>query len=1288
MQLLFYQLLTNLNYNEMKNNNSFFKTLFVLAFMLTSSSGIFAQIYWTGAVTLTDGQTISDNIVLAGHTTVTITSGTAYLSGTISGNFAFIKNGAGSIRLTGNSTATGTSFVIVAGSLYLGNNGTTGSVAASNIVVQSGATLRFARSNDITYSGVISGAGNVTCWGGTTTNKVILTGANTYTGQTYVQYGILQIGDGTSTTASIGSTSDVVVNANRTLRFEPGNSMTFSKDISGAGNVEYLGSLLKSLYLTGNNTYSGTTTIEGTGDLYIGDGGTTGNIAGNVIIQSNGYLNFNRSDEYTFAGNISGAGAVYKYSSGKTILTGANTYTGQTFISVGTLQVGNGISTTATIGSTSNVRVNSTLRFEPGSNMTFSKVISGAGNVQYLGAISKPLYLIGNNTYTGTTTIDGDLYIGNGGTTGNIAGDVIIQSGYLNFSRSDEYTFSKNISGVGVVYKYSSGKTILTGTNTYTGNTYIVGGTLQVGNGTSGSIANTLSVSISSSAILRFEPGENMTFSKVISGAGNVQYLGYSSGTLTFNTAHTYTGGTYIDGTNATLALGASGSIASSDGVVFLSNTAKLSISGNKTIKNLNASNSYTNAEVVLGSNTLTIGTSAASADGGGDFNGIFTGTGGVTKTGTATFAINNNANTATGVFAHNQGEVVLVGTWAGNYNQAAGTALTVSGNPTIGGALTLAGGNINMNLTTATPSKISVTGAVSASGTNTLNITANDINNCVLIQAASGIPNTIPYTVNLPTLYSHLSATGTQLLFSASTQPIMPEITAAALPNGIIGTAYSETLTAVGMAPITWSFEGGSLPAGISIASNGVISGTPTVAGTFTFTVKATNSFGNDAKGFSITVANNVIAPTITTNTLLGGTVGVSYSENLVAEGTSPITWALESGNLPGGLSIAPSGVISGTPTASGTFNFTVKAANSAGSDTKALSITINTIPVIITETLPDGTVETPYSQTLAAEGTTPIIWSLFAGTLPDGLTLAGSGVIAGTPAAEGTFNFTVKAENNFGTDTKALSIKINSNIQPPRIITETLPGSATETPYSQTLAAEGTAPVTWSLESGNLPNGLNLYGSGEISGTPQAAGTFNFTVKATNSAGSDVKGFSIIVVNNVIAPTITTNTLPDGIVGGSYSENLVAEGTSPITWALESGNLPGGLNLYATGEISGTPITNGTFNFAVKATNSAGNDVKNLSISIVTTGIAETEMSNIKVYPNPTKGEIRIQNYKLQEGDYTIFNVAGQAVGLGFKPDHQPNRNSETTIDISHLPAGIYYLKINNDVVKIIKN
>jgi hypothetical protein len=331
--------------------------------------------------------------------------------------------------------------------------------------------------------------------------------------------------------------------------------------------------------------------------------------------------------------------------------------------------------------------------------------------------------------------------------------------------------------------------------------------------------------------------------------------------------------------------------------------------------------------------------------------------------------------------------------------------------------------------------------------------------------------------------------------------------------------------------------------------------------------------------------------SPTITTASLPDGKTGVSYSQTLSATGFTlsfggSTAWSKIEGNLPPGLSLSSSGVISGTPTTGGTFNFTVKAARTlpAESASKALSLTIWPPPVITTTSLPDGLADTSYNQTLAATGLGPISWST-SDSLPAGLSLTPAGVLSGVPTIPGTFGFTVKAANGCLPDTtKTFSLGIRG------IITDSLPNARTNTAYSQMLESGGSVSPTWSLESGNLPPGLTLgANNGMISGKPTDTGTFRFTMKASyGKSGSATKELFIVVDGSISDNllTITTTSLPNGAVGTSYNQKLTAEGSKPRKWGLASGILPPGLTINTTtGAISGKPTATGTFRFTVIA-------------------------------------------------------------------------------------------------------
>jgi hypothetical protein len=465
------------------------------------------------------------------------------------------------------------------------------------------------------------------------------------------------------------------------------------------------------------------------------------------------------------------------------------------------------------------------------------------------------------------------------------------------------------------------------------------------------------------------------------------------------------------------------------------------------------------------------------------------------------------------------------------------------------------------------------------------------------------------------------------QQQLSITINPIPLKITTTTLPNGVVGTAYSATLQSTGgTGAITWSVSVGTLPSALSLnAATGAITGTPTTAGTSNFTVTATDS-GTPPQvvnqALSITI-NPLLA--ITTTSLANGVVNTAYSASLQATGgVAPITWSVTSGTLPPALTLSSSGAISGTPTTAGTSNFTVTATDSGTpqqSKSQPLSITINPLLSITTTSLPNGTVNSIYSATLQSSGgVAPITWS-YSGTLPAGLTLSSSGVFSGTPTASGTFSFTVTATDS-GTPQQAKSQQLSITINPVLSITTTsLPAGTVGTAYNQSINTNGgTPPITWSVTSGALPPGLTLSASGAISGTATAYGSYVFTVTATDSSNptQSVSQQLTIVINNVPL-SITTTSLPNGVVGVSYSASVVASGgTTPYTWSLTAGTLPAGLTLNtSTGAITGTPTTVGTSSFTVTVTDSTTptpqTQSQPLSISIVSVlAITTTSLPN----------------------------------------------------------------------------
>ena len=420
--------------------------------------------------------------------------------------------------------------------------------------------------------------------------------------------------------------------------------------------------------------------------------------------------------------------------------------------------------------------------------------------------------------------------------------------------------------------------------------------------------------------------------------------------------------------------------------------------------------------------------------------------------------------------------------------------------------------------------------------------------------------------------------------------------------PAGVVGVAYSSTLTASGgTGALKWSMASGTMPSGLSFNSaTGVISGTPTATGSSTFTVQAVDS--SDVP-FTVQATRTIVVTATTaalalTGTPPGGTVGVAYATALVGTGgTAPYSFSIVSGTLPAGLALTGStGVIAGTPTVAGTATFTAQVQDAAGLNASAIfSITIvngaGTL-TLTTATLPNGTVGLPYSATIGVSGgTAPYACVFTAGTLPAGLALNGC-VVSGTPTVATTSNLVVKATDSANPAATGSGPEAITIVAAPALVISSPQGGTVGTPYTGTIGVTGgIAPYSCAITAGSLPAGLSLSGC-VISGTPTMAGTSNLTIKATDSGNPVTTGIGPITL--VIAPAalaITTGTLPNGTVGVAYSSTIgVTGGASPYTCTITAGTLPAGLALGANCLVSGTPTVAGMSNLTVKATD-AGN-------------------------------------------------------------------------------------------------
>jgi hypothetical protein len=443
------------------------------------------------------------------------------------------------------------------------------------------------------------------------------------------------------------------------------------------------------------------------------------------------------------------------------------------------------------------------------------------------------------------------------------------------------------------------------------------------------------------------------------------------------------------------------------------------------------------------------------------------------------------------------------------------------------------------------------------------------------------------------------------------------PAITLAALPAAAAGTAYNQTLTASPAGGnYTFILASGSLPPNLMLAANGSITGTPTTSGVYNFNVQVTG-FGACMQTLPVTVS--VGCPTITLSpaSLPNATVNTAYPATITASPAGGgYSFAVSSGLLPAGLTLNSNGSFSGAATQSGVFNFRITVTG-FGTCTgfRDYTLMVNCQAITVNPaSLPGGTVGTGYSQSVSATPAGTYTYSLTSGAMPSGLSLNSStGAITGTPAQSGTFSFIITAGAGGCTGSRSFSIAIAcGSITLPR----SLPAATAGVTYSASAAASPGGTYIYSLQSGALGSGLTLNTStGAITGLPIVAGTFNFTIKATGSGDCvGTQSYSMPVSCPII--TVLPATLPNGTTGTAYSQTLTAApATGSYSFAVSSGSLPFGLNLNATGLLSGTPTTNGTYNFSVTATGfgSCASAPKSYSITIGSGGCPAITLPNI---------------------------------------------------------------------------
>ena len=572
----------------------------------------------TGSIANTSGITDNGTLVFDysnAHTFSQVISGTGGIS----------QIGAGTVALTANSNYSGATNINSGTTLQLGNGGGTGTIASTSGITDNG-TLAFNFNASTPISKNISGGGGVSQNG---SGVITLGGNNSYTGTTVVSTGdTLNAGSttafGSGSAVTINGTGTLALNGNNvsvgsvagsgtvslggnTLTFSggAGGTAAFSGAVTGSGGALTLNNGSLTEVLSGNNTYTGATTISA-GTLQISGSGNLGSGTYAGTITDNGTLQYSSSSNQTLSGAIGGTGTLTKDTSATSVLTlsGNNSFSGTTTIGAGTLQIsGSGNLGSGTYAGT--IADNGTLQYSSTSNQTLSNTISGTGAVTKDTGSSSVLTLSGTNNYSGGTTVTaGTISATNGSSLGASTGNVTVNGGTLSLAGGGTNTSPTVFTNTGLLsLSGSSALTNATGSNAWIGNISLTGNAtittgsniLYLGHGYN-SYTNTINVgantlTFNTTAVpasgAAGQPSyqaypsynydnTNIVVNSVISGAGG-GIVKTGSGTLTLfdphNNTNTYTGTTVING--GTLIADGSNQHASISGSgVFIGNTS------------------------------------------------------------------------------------------------------------------------------------------------------------------------------------------------------------------------------------------------------------------------------------------------------------------------------------------------------------------------------------------------------------------------------------------------------------------------------------------------------------------------------------------------------------------------------------------------------------------------------------------------------------------------------------------------------------------------------------------
>jgi hypothetical protein len=1040
----------------------------------------------------------------------------------------------------------------------------------------------------------------------------------------------LSVGTATFAAGTLSGSGSLTVTQGGTATLLAAHTLTVSSGYQlvnqGAMSIGSNDSGRANLSLTGGSTF------ENGGSLQLADGDrisadtSTGNLVQNDSSASLTYTASGSAATAAIAAPLANSGTL-EVDNGTLILSDGGTF-----------------SSAATNGSGSGTLTLAGGAFS-GNGQTFNNLIVTNSSYSGTGSTSVTNLTVQNGSDWSGTATAGDATFGAATLTGSgtltlpegsqssvVPGhDLVISNGY-ELQNEGTFAFGSNSGGRSNISLVSGGNIANSGTFALAdGDLLTTDG--SIGNAVDNQVGSTLSYSGSSA-------GQAATLNAPVSNDGDLDVTAGSLvlvGGVTNLSGGTLTGGTYTAGGTldirglvtdnaAAISIGPSGELADGDGNALTgltTNTGSLTLSSS-----LPLSGSLTNSGTVdVAGGTLQAVSYSQSA-------------GDTTVEGGATL----QAGSGSGSITVGGGTIQGGGTLAGNVASGAAVIPSLDGSPlTVSASYTQsAGSSLSIGIQGSGTTVGTDFGQLVVSGTakltDTLDITTAD--------GFTPIAGTTYTVLTAGTVSGQFSVIDGQVdqqagvYYGVSYTSSSVVLTVMALPTVSIG---DSSVTATTSTSQTISFgvtQAGPSPFDTSVqyatADGTALAGTDYVTKTGTLTIPAGSTSGEidvtvlarpvsgPVKNFTVSLsapagvtlstgtATGTIFnpnPSISSAALPGGERNVAYEETpTVTGGTAPITWSITDGSLPTGLSMdATTGVISGTPTETGTFDFVLSATDANSKVTNhSQSVTILADPSISSNSFAGGEVNAPYEQPVTvSDGTSPYTFSISNGSLPDGLSLTTtsgtSTALTGTPGESGTFTFDLNAtDSNSMVATQHESVTIASD---PSISSDPFGSGEVGVAYNQTPSvSDGTPSFAWSVSNGSLPHGLSINPStGQVTGAPTQSGTFHFHLNATDSVSQVATQAESVTI--IADPSITSSPLGAGEVGVHYSQTPVATGGSGSdVWSVSNGSLPGGLALdESTGAVTGTPVLAGTYPFTLEVTDSAtGSSVQNEAVVV----------------------------------------------------------------------------------------